>query len=444
MSTVELTSPAVPQTRAMPTRRAVVGWVLYDLANTIFSMTIISLYFSLWVRDQVGADRADTVYGITAAISYAIIFILSPLLGAWTDQAPKRMPFLVASTLLCVAFTALLGQGGFYISLGLFILANIAYQAGIQFYDALLPEVSTEENRGTIGGYGVGIGYLGSYIGVGVGLLLFNKIGYTGVFQIAAALFLLFALPCFFFVRERINPRARRFSLDSIPQAFQQVKNTLLHVQRYPGVARFLIGRIFYTDPINTVITIMGLYVTNLAVSRGLSSEDGQVRAQYILLGAITFAVLGGLLWGRVVDRIGPKRALDIILITWIVVFILISLMGFLGLPLVAFYFISAIAGFALGGTWASDRPYMQRISPPAKLGEFYGLYGMVGRFSAITGPLIWAVSLFVSGRIGLAPEVGQAVAVLLLMLLIVVSYFILRPVSDAHRVWTGDDALER
>src|SRR6059036_2849645 len=87
------------------TRRAVVGWVLYDLANTIFSMGVISLLFPLWVRDAVGAEKADARYGVITAISMGIIFVLSPLLGAMTDRAKRRMPFLLGSTLLCVALT---------------------------------------------------------------------------------------------------------------------------------------------------------------------------------------------------------------------------------------------------------------------------------------------------------------------------------------------------
>src|SRR5438045_9079645 len=100
------------QPRDIPTR-AVVSWVLYDLANTIFSMGVVSAYFSVWVRDEVGAERVDSVYGIITAISMALIFFSSPLLGSMTDRARRRMPFLVVSTIVCVAFTALLSRHGF-------------------------------------------------------------------------------------------------------------------------------------------------------------------------------------------------------------------------------------------------------------------------------------------------------------------------------------------
>jgi UMF1 family MFS transporter len=346
------------------------------------------------------------------------------------------------TTLLCCALTATLGQGGLYLSLALFILANIAYQAGLQFYDALLPEVSTEENRGWIGGMGIGVGYLGSYIGIGSGLLLLSRIGYQGIFQLTAALFLIFAIPCFLFVRERGNPRSKGFGVDTVRQAVTQTRNTIRNASRYPGVLRFLIGRVFYTDAVNTVIAIMGLYVINLSVSSGLSQQQGERTAQFILLGAITFAIIGGFVWGAVVDRIGPKRSLNFVLSLWIVVFTAAALMGLLGLPLWVFYIIASLAGIALGGTWAADRPYMQRISPPARLGEFYGLYGMVGRFSAITGPLLWA-GVLAATRGWLEPEVGQAIGVLLLMVLVIVSFVILRTVSDERRVWSAEDSLD-
>src|SRR5258705_2871023 len=103
------------------TRRAIVGWVLYDLANTIFSMGVISLLFPLWIREEVGPEKADARYGVITAISMGIIFVLSPLLGAMTDRARRRMPFLFASTLLCVAVPTLLAPGPFLLTAILFI-----------------------------------------------------------------------------------------------------------------------------------------------------------------------------------------------------------------------------------------------------------------------------------------------------------------------------------
>lgn len=436
METVQAEPTAIPAARAPISRLSVASWVLYDLANTIFSLNIVSLYFSLWVVNIMGARDAD--YGFANSVSMAVIFFASPLLGALTDQAPRRMPFLVISTLICIGFTLLLGQGGVYFSLVAFAIANIAYQAGLQFYDALLPEVSTPENCGWIGGIGVGVGYFGSVIGISAGSLLLRgtdvlpleiqSSSYVTVFQVTAVLFLLFALPCFFFVRERPKP-GRHFSLASLGPAIQQIGVTMRSTRSYPGLVRFLIGRIFYTDAVNTVIAFMGIYVTNEV---GFSS--GQ--AQMVLLVAIIFAVVGGLVWGKVVDRIGPKRTLDLVLGLWVFIFLWAAMVGFLKLPGVFFWPVPCLAGIALGGTWTADRPYMLRLTPPARIGEFYGLYGMVGRFAAIIGPFTW-------GLVVDTFNLGRPAAILTLLAGIVISYVILRPISDAPRDWSPEERGE-
>jgi UMF1 family MFS transporter len=387
----------------------------------------------------VGPLRADSVYGVITAISMGLIFIASPVLGAMTDRARRRMPFLVVSTLICVLFTALLARGGFYVTALCFVIANVAYQAGLQFYDAMLPEVSHEGNRGKISGIGVGVGYLGSYIAVGLGMdAVFGSSDKPFLFTMIALFFLLFALPCFFFVKERGNPNPREvFSLSMLRESTSETLRTIRSGQQYPGLVRFLVGRIFYTDPINTVISIMMLYTINVAEHTGLTHAQGEGTGKLIMMTAISFAVVGGFAWGWIVDRVGPKRTLNYVLYLWVGVFLLAAAVGILGLPILTLYAVACSAGVALGGVWAADRPYMLRLTPPSRIGEFYGLYGMVGRFSAITGPLIWAIVTRVTiNGLGLAPNVGQGIGVLVLLALIAVSYVILQPVSDEPRDW--------
>lgn len=395
-------------------------------------MGVVSLYFSLFVQDAVGAARADSVYGLITAVSMGLIFVVSPLLGAMTDRARRRMPFLVWSTLVCCGLTALIGRGPFGFSVLCFVLANAAYQAGLQFYDALLPEVSTPANRGRIGGIGVGVGYLGSYLAVGLGFFVPHG-DHVTLFSLLAASFLVFALPCFLLVHERGNPSPRPvFTLRAMRESTRETIRTLRSGHEYPGLLRFLVSRVFYTDAINTVIAYMGLYTVNVAIAAGGTTESGRAQAQLVLMSAITFSVIGGFVWGRVVDRAGPKRTLSLVLMLWIVTFALASAVGAFRLPILALYAVAAMAGIALGGVWSADRPLMLRLTPPDRIGEFYGLYGMVGRFSAVVGPLVWSAIMYVAvERGGLAPLSGQAVAILSLLLMTVAGYVILRPVKD-------------
>jgi UMF1 family MFS transporter len=402
-------------------RRAVVAWVLYDLANTIFSMGGLSLYFSLLGRGAVGAERADTIYGLISAVSMGLIFVLSPWLGAMTDRARRRMPFLIGATLVAVVATAGIGWGPFGSSVLLFVVANAAYQAGVQFYDSLLPEVTDASNRGRISG-------IGSYLAVGAGFLVAPD-NHRVLFGLLAAAFLVFALPCFIFVRERGNPSPRPvLAWSAIRSSASETLRTLRATREFPGLARFLVGRVFYTDAINTVIAYMGLYTVNVALAAGRNADEGRAQAQLVLLSAISCAVLGGLAWGLVIDRRGVRWTLHTVLRLWVVIFALAAATGAFTLALPWLYLVAGLAGIALGGIWAADRPYMLQLSPPHRVGEFYGLYGMVGRFSAITGPLLWAAILHVTvARLGFEVLTGQALAICALLGMTLVSIVILR-----------------
>lgn len=403
------------------------GWVLYDLANTIFALNITSVYFSLWIVNDLGGT--DGNYGLAFSISMAFVFITAPLIGALSDQARRRMPFLMVSTMVCVSFTWFLGVPRVGVALMLFGFANYFYQSGLIFYDALLPVVSTEANRGRIGGLGVGIGYLGSLLGIAVGAIATSTMGDRDakpfIFKATAIMFLLFALPCFWFVKEPIKKNTLR-GLDALRGAIQELRGAVKLASKYPGLGRFLVGRVFYTDAANTLTVYMSVYVTN---DLGFS----QKKVELVLLVGIVAAIIGGLSWGWVVDRIGPKRSLNMVLGLWAIDLIAGMLVGMHLLPTSVFWAIAPLAGIALGGTWASDRPLMLRLSPPRYYGLFYGLYNMVGRFSAIFGPLLWG--LIVSGL-----DLGRPAAVGSLVIMIGIAYLILRPVSDHVRLWSPED----
>ena len=403
--------------------KPVVSWALYDLANTVFSMNIVSFFLSVWVVTVMG--HSDTLWAWANSLSMLAMVLTAPFLGAISDQAGRRLPLLLASTLSCVALTFLLGMPGVMGTIVLFVFANYFFQAGLVFYDALLPVVSTPENRGRVSGFGVGLGYVGSFIGLGVGFALRESFGYTAVFKATALLFLAFAIPIFLFVRE---PRraSRLRSGHVLSDAVRQVVATVRQVKHYRGLGRFLLGRAFYTDAANTLIIFMGVYAIE---------EIGYTESttNMLVMAAVAAAIAGGLMWGPIVDRLGPKRTLTLVLYTWIGTLLAAAIIPVLGLPRVLFWGVAALAGIALGGTWSSDRPLMLVLSPPAKVGEFYGLYSMIGRFAAVVGPLVWA---FVAEDLGL----GRPASVLVLAVMVVIAQVILRKVDDRPRDWTPEE----
>jgi len=93
-----------------------------------------------------------------------------------------------------------------------------------------------------------------------------------------------------------------------------------------------------------------------------------------------------------------------------------------------ALWLVGPITGSALGALWAADRVLMLRLSPPDALGEFYGLYGMVGRFSAITGPLVWGGVIYALEGTGV---LAYRAAIVSLLAMLLAGAWVLRGVPE-------------
>jgi UMF1 family MFS transporter len=398
-------------------RRQVFAWSIFDLANTIFSFNILSFYFPVWASDTLGA--ADSQISVAFSASMVVVALLSPLAGAVSDARGRRIPFLAVSTLVCVIATTLLGLGPLWLALTLYAIANLAFQLGLVFYDALLPDVSTAGTVGTVGGTGISIGYVGSFVGLGTGALLLATLDtpHPWIFAATGGLFALFAIPCFVFVREPERSTRPPVSIDRLKQTFYDVRENR-------SLARFLLARFVYTDAANTLIVFLGIYAT-----QEVGLPEGQ--SQFVLGAGIAAAIVGGLGFGRWVDQDGAKPVLQRVLGVWVVALVSAALVPLAGIDPIVFYAPAMLAGAALGGTWASDRPLMLELTPEGRVGEFYGLYGMVGRFAAVVGPLVWAgIVDGVPWELVPAIDSGRPVAVLVLALAIVVSAIVLRGVD--------------
>jgi UMF1 family MFS transporter len=250
-------------------------------------------------------------------------------------------------------------------------------------------------------------------------------------FRLAAALYFLFAIPIFLVVREPRVSEEPPLRVADIVASFGQLRASIEHARAVPGLRRFLVGRFFYSDAVNTVIVVMSVVtVEALGVSPAIANA--------ILLGLTIVAIAMSVVWGLLVDRLGPKRTLLIVLASWAIGLVIGGIaigLGPAGLP--PFLVAGAILGSGLGGVTVADRVLMVRLSPPDRIGEFFGLYGLVGKGSQVIGTLLYGLTLFLFlDTIGIG---AYQVAVLSLLVTMLIGVWLVWPVRDD---WAGSEEV--
>jgi UMF1 family MFS transporter len=410
------------------------SWALYDFANTIFSMNIATLYFPVWVVSERGGSA--TAWSLATSASAAVVLFAAPYFGARSDVSRRRKPWVVGLTLACVAATALLAPiahaslppgTALFLLLATFVVADVAYQLALPFYNAMMPELVPPEEHGRLSGFGTAVGYLGSIAGV---LLvapfvsgkwsLGGASGRPAAFVPTAALFLLFSLPLFLFGHDHVpRPRAER-----PPVPFREIVGKIAEAfretRKYPGLRRFLFASYLYQDALGTAIAFMAIYAVKVL---GLAKGE-EIR----LFVALTVpAIVGSYLAGLVSDRIGPRRTLTYVLWGWIAGLAAIALAPTLS----AFWIGGALLGFVFGGIWSVERPLLLTLVPDAEAGRFFGLLVLSARAAAILGPLVWAfVADYLFRPFG--ESVGYRAAVASLILFMAGALALLRGVPAA------------
>lgn len=371
--------------------KGIFSWVLYDFANSIYSTGVLSLYAGLWATKNLGVTEA--AYGATLSASMVVVAAVAPWLGALSDRARARRPFVIALTALCCLATALLGYTTHAV-LGLVLLgvSNFGYQLAAVPYNAQLPEIAEPERIGAVSGWGAGFNALGStFVSLVVPRLLArsgSEIVRQSAFVPIAALFALFTVPLALFTKDRGGsppPEART-------PTWTETWRDLLEARKIRGMWPFLAANLLIQDAGSTIVAFFALYAVN---GIGFSEAAGEP-AKLMALAAIG-GIVSGPVWGVLTDRFGPRRAFVWDAWLWIA---LLAAMPLVTAKWAYFAFFGPGAGIAFAGIVCAHRPLMAELAPPGKKGEYFGMLALVGRAAAIVGPTMWgAITTALAGH---------------------------------------------
>ena len=395
----------------LPRSRLGIGsWIVYDMGNTLFSAGIVGLVFPLWLtRDMSGSDGT---FGFSLSLSMVIVFILSPVAGTMSDITKRKMPFLVATTLVAIIATALIGVFSYELSIILFCTAVILVHLANIFYNALLSDITTESNVGYIGGLGVGVGYIGAIFAVVCGLVFYDTEGPVFLFKLMALLMFVLVLPLFlsgrYLIGNTIITEFRVLMLSALKQAFM----SLWEARKKKVWAMFLFARFWYFSSIYAGSVFAVLY--------GVETVDlTESEVQLILAVGIVFGIPSGAFWGRLVDKYGSFLNLKISVMAWVLILGLAALLPVFDLPSQLWWLVGVMSGVFMAGLYVSERPFVLSMSELDTVSEYFAVYNMVGRLAAITGPFAWG---FISSTLGM----GQVASITWLSISSFIGFIIL------------------
>jgi UMF1 family MFS transporter len=442
MSTIISKSP--------PTRRERWAWYSYDIGNSAYAAVVLLAIYAAYFKEQVvGGAEGSRLWGLSVGVAMLVVAVTSPVLGVIADFAGSKKRFLLFYTALACLSTAMLffvQKGDVLTGMLFFILAEIGYRSGQVFYNALLPEIASPKEIGRVSGNGWAIGLVGGIVCLLLVLVLVTLIeGMLTVrlsLVVTALYFVFFAIPLFFWVRERAERESVPPGESYLTIAFKRLARTVRTVKHHREFVKFIVAFLIYNDGILMTINFAAIFG---AVMFGLNQQQLII---FMILVQVT-SVVGAYVSGVLADRVSAKASL--------IIFILLMLGAVIGLFLnetvVGFFIIGGVAGCALSAVQSVSRAMVGMLSPPGRSAEFYGFFAVSGRTSSFIGPTIYGwvaaeTTLWFEAQgesasflwfraqergAALAEQLGQRVAVLPVIVFLVVGLVLLLSVNEAR-----------
>ncbi len=377
-------------------KREVWAWAMFDFANSGYTTVVITAVFSAYFVSVVAGNAAwaTLAWTLSLSVSYALVMLTAPLIGAYADAHASKKKLLWLTTVGCVGATALLffaAPGALVLAIAALVVSNYFFGTGENLIAAFLPELAHPRALGRVSGWGWALGYVGGLVSLGASLAYINWAQAAGqgaadfvpmAMLITAAIFALASLPTLLMLRERALPQPQR----TARRAWDQVRHTLRHLRQLPDLKQFLICTVLYQAGIQAVITLAAIYANQTF------HFTTQQTIFLVLIVNIT-AAIGAFAFGHVQDRIGHVRAIALTLVGWIVM----VLLAWAAPDERMFWLAANLAGLCMGASQSAGRAMVGLLAPPAQQAEFFGLWGLAVKLASILGPLTYGLTSWIT-----------------------------------------------
>lgn len=363
------------------------SWILYDCANSAYSMAITTALFPIYFGMVGGNEMNLGYYNSFASI---IIAILSPVLGTIADFKGMKKKLFTLFSLIAIFSTLFLsfaGEFGLPLLMAFFVLGSVTFAGSNIFYDAFLVDVTNDERMDKISTAGFAYGYIASVIPfmfcLGAVLIfgMKNPLGYQIGFVITSVWWLTLTIPMY----KNID---QIYGVEPVPnpvrESFSTVFHTLKNIEKNKVVVIFLCSYFLYIDGVDTIIKMVIPYATSVLDADKFNTLVLLGILIYVQIVAFPFAII----YGRLASKFGTRTMIKVGIITYMVSVIFAYFMS----NLVHVFVLSTFIASAQGGIQALSRSYYAKIIPKENANEFFGFYNIFGKFAAIIGPFIMSL----------------------------------------------------
>ncbi|RLA26398.1 MAG: MFS transporter [Gammaproteobacteria bacterium] len=381
------------------------GWALYDWANSAFALTVITVFFPVLLAQYWSSDVDSTVttfrLGMANGMASLIVALCAPLLGAIADRLGRRKFLLSVLAALGIVMTGALyfvSQGQWPIAVACYVLASVGFASSNSLYDALLVDVTSADRFHQVSALGFGLGYLGGAILFSLNVWMVSSPALFGfdseieairlAFILVAIWWAVFSIPLLLWVHENKKLHEHR----TLKDGFLLFIETMRQIAHDKNLVRFLIAYWLYIDGVYTIIKM----AVDFGLSQGLSMQD--------LIRAILVTNLVGfpaaLIFGRLGLSIGAKNGLYL----GLGIYIIVTAAAAMITTAAEFYVLAACIGLVQGGVQSLSRSLFAHLVPEGRSASYFGFYNMLGKFSAVLGPVLtgFIALIFGSQRLGI------------------------------------------
>lgn len=391
----------VDQSPVLNDKRTIRAWYMYDWANSVYSLVIVSAIFPVYYKNVARTGDSDMVtflgfnilnsnlYSYALSLSFLIVAALLPLLSGMADYAGRKKDFMKVfvwmGALSCMGLFFFTDVSMLWLAILFSITASVGYSGSLVFYDAFLPEIATEDRYDVISARGYAMGYYGSVLAMVLCMVLilnYSSFGFTSggeatrvSFLIVGAWWIGFSLIPFHYLPE--NPFNRKPSGNIWTKGYYEIRKVWRSLRTQRDLKRFLVAYFFYNMGVQTVMYLAALFGTDV-----LHLDDSSLILTILLIQLV--GSVGAYFFAFMSSRKGNKLTLMVMIAIWIIV----CLAAYAIQTEMQFYVLAVVVGLIMGGIQSLSRATYSKLIPVDTIdhASYFSFYDVTFNLSIVFG----------------------------------------------------------